>query len=87
MTRTQKAKIIKLIEIYSRLKELEKEYEELRKELEPVPPEEPIVLNGFKVWKTKFTQTKLDLPKDLREKLKKKYGKVVEVTRVNVRRA
>ena len=86
MTRTQKAKIIKLIEIYTQLKRLEKEYEELRKELEPILPEEPAVLNGFKVWKTKFTQVKLDLPKDLREKLKKKYGKEIEVTRINIRR-
>ena len=95
LTKTQKAKLEKFIDTYKKMKELEhqyntikKEYELLKAEILDIIPENkknPLVFKNHPIWKTHIIKTVLDLPKQMKEKLLKKYKKEISYYQVYIR--
>lgn len=83
--KTLKNQLQKLTELYFQLKQLKNEYEQLKTEVMP-KINDKVDLGDAIVAKTIYTETRLMLPTSLKQKLKKKYGKQIEIERLTIRR-
>lgn len=85
MTKKQKEKIRKFIEVYKQYKQLEKEYDMLRKEILSFISE-PVLIDNHIVAKQIQKRKILSLPKDVKGRLMKNYGKEIEVEVLRLRK-